>query len=71
MLIADIDGRRHVTVLVPSAPVPFSGALLFVPADRVRPANSGVDKLTAICVSLGTTSPFASAAPIQPPGGRG
>jgi len=39
--------------LVPSAPVPFSGALLFVPVDWLRPANIGVDTLTAIYVSLG------------------
>jgi len=64
----DIDGRRYVAVLVPSAPVPISGALLFVPLDWVRPADIGVDTLTATYVSLGTMSPLSSAAP--PPDAR-
>src|SRR5262245_40488128 len=67
----DIDGRRYVAVLVPSAPVPISGALMFVPVDWVRPADIGVDTLTATYVSLGTMSPLPSAAPISPPGVRG
>jgi uncharacterized membrane protein len=53
----DIDGRRYLAVLVPTAPVPFSGALLYVPIAWVRPANIGIDTLTAIYVSLGITSP--------------
>ncbi|HYB41881.1 MAG TPA: DUF502 domain-containing protein [Candidatus Methylomirabilis sp.] len=56
----EIDGRRHVAVLLPTAPVPFSGALLYVPLEWVRPAHIGVDELTAIYVSLGITSPSAS-----------
>ena len=53
----NIGDRRYLPVLVPSAPVPFSGALLFVPVDWLRPANIGVDTLTAIYVSLGITLP--------------
>jgi len=53
----NIGDRRYLPVLVPSAPVPFSGALLFVPVDWIRPANIGVDTLTAIYVSLGITTP--------------
>ena len=53
----NIGDRPYLPVLVPSAPVPFSGALLFVPVDWLRPANIGVDALTAIYVSLGITAP--------------
>jgi uncharacterized membrane protein len=55
----DIDGRSYLAVLVPTAPVPFGGALLYVPAEWVRPADIGVDKLTAIYVSMGITAPPA------------
>lgn len=55
----DIDGRPYVAVLVPTAPVPFGGALLYVPSDWVRPANIGVDTLTAVYVSMGITPPPA------------
>jgi uncharacterized membrane protein len=53
----DIDGRRYLPVLVPTAPVPFSGALLYVPIDWLQPANIGIDTLTATYVSMGITSP--------------
>ena len=43
----DIAGRRYLAVLVPTAPIPFGGALIYVPVEWVRPANIGVDKLTA------------------------
>jgi uncharacterized membrane protein len=55
----EIDGRSYLAVLVPTAPVPFGGALIYVPAEWVRPAEIGVDKLTAIYVSMGITSPPA------------
>jgi uncharacterized membrane protein len=46
-----------VAVLVPTAPVPFGGALIYVPAEWVRPANIGVERLTAVYVSMGITPP--------------
>lgn len=55
----DIAGRRYVAVLVPTAPVPFGGALIYVPSDWVRPADIGVDRLTATYVSMGITPPQA------------
>jgi uncharacterized membrane protein len=55
----EIGARRYLAVLVPTAPVPFGGALIYVPAEWVRPAEIGVDKLTAIYVSMGITPPPA------------
>jgi len=55
----EIEGRPYFAVLVPTAPVPFGGALLYVPAEWVRPAHIGVDKLTATYVSMGISPPRA------------
>ena len=53
----EIEGRSYLAVLVPTAPVPFGGALIYVPHDWVRPRDIGVDKLTAVYVSMGITPP--------------
>jgi len=53
----EIDGRSYFAVLIRTAPVPFGGALLYVPSEWVRPANIGVDKLTAVYVSMGIQPP--------------
>ena len=52
-----IGGERYHVVLVPSAPVPVGGALIYVPAAWVKPANIGVETLMSIYVSMGVTSP--------------
>lgn len=46
----------YLAVLVPTAPVPVGGGLLYVPKDWVTPADVGVDGLTSIYVSMGITS---------------
>jgi uncharacterized membrane protein len=46
-------------VLIPTAPVPIGGALLYVPADWVRPADISIETLTTIYVSMGITPPPA------------
>lgn len=51
-----IDGREYLAVLVPTAPVPVGGGLLYVPPEWVRAADIGVDGLTSIYVSMGLTS---------------
>jgi uncharacterized membrane protein len=43
-------------VLVPTAPVPIGGGLLYVPVDWVTPADVGAEGLTSIYVSMGITS---------------
>ncbi len=48
------DGPRHL-VLLPTAPVPVGGALVFVAVDRVRRVPGiGVDDLAKFYVSMGT-----------------
>jgi uncharacterized membrane protein len=52
-----IGTHRYVPVLVPSAPVPFGGALIYVPAEWVKPAEGGVERLMNVYVSMGVTPP--------------
>ena len=58
-----IEGRSYFAVLVPTAPIPIGGGLLYVPVDWVKPANIGIDKLTEIYVSMGLTPPPSNAVP--------
>jgi uncharacterized membrane protein len=55
--LIEIDGREYLAVLVPTAPIPVGGGLLYVPKEWVRPANIGVDKLTSIYFSMGIIPP--------------
>ena len=50
------DQQYHV-VLVPSAPVPVGGCLVYVPVEWVKPADFGIEALMSIYVSMGVTSP--------------
>lgn len=66
-----IGGRRYVGVIVPTAPVPVGGGLLYVPEEWITPAQVGVEALTSIYVSMGVTSPqhlpmAPAPAPAQP-----
>jgi len=51
-----IEGKPFHAVLVPTAPVPVGGGLLYVPADWVVPADVGIEGVTSIYVSMGVTS---------------
>lgn len=55
-----LGGEDYVAVLVPSAPVPFGGALIYVPASWIEPAEIGIDELMSVYVSMGITPPTAS-----------
>ena len=44
-------------VIIPSAPVPVGGSLIFVPVDSVKPADLSVDAFMSIYVSMGVTGP--------------
>jgi uncharacterized membrane protein len=57
-----LNGRSHHAILVPTAPVPFGGGLLFVPAEWIEPAPFGFEAFTSIYVSMGVTAPAFAAA---------
>lgn len=51
-----VNGKPYFAVIVPTAPVPVGGGLLYVPQEWVTPADVGIDGLTSIYVSMGVTS---------------
>ena len=60
-----IGEQQYHVVLVPSAPVPVGGCLVYVPVEWVTPADFGVEALMSIYVSMGVTSPqTVASAPI-------
>ncbi len=52
----ELDGQPYLAVVVPTAPVPVGGGLLYVPQSAVTPADVGMDAVTSIYVSMGVTS---------------
>jgi uncharacterized membrane protein len=52
--VGEID---YHAVLIPTAPVPVGGSLIFVPAKSVIPAKLSVDAFMSIYVSMGVTGP--------------
>lgn len=55
-----IEGRAYRAVLVPTAPVPVGGGLLYVPVEWVKPAQVGIDRVISTYVSMGMTPPVAT-----------
>lgn len=62
-----IGGAPHLTVLVPTAPIPVGGGLLYVPVAWVTPADFGIDTVTQIYLSMGLTAPPAPKPRPAPP----
>ena len=52
-----IDGVEYMAVIIPTAPVPVGGGLLYLPRDWIRPADIGMEGLTSLYVSMGVTTP--------------
>ena len=52
-----VNGQRCLAVLIPTAPVPVGGGLLYVPEHWITRADIGVEAVTSIYVSMGLTSP--------------
>jgi len=52
-----LGDEDYLGVLIPSAPVPFGGALIYVPTTWIEPAEGGIDELMSVYVSMGITPP--------------
>jgi uncharacterized membrane protein len=52
-----VGEHKYIAILVPSAPVPFGGALIYVPSKWIRPAEGGVERLMNVYVSMGVMPP--------------
>ncbi|MEQ1906138.1 MAG: hypothetical protein ABL888_18275, partial [Pirellulaceae bacterium] len=51
-----LNDREYQIVMIPTAPVPFGGAMMLIPAHLVVPANLSVDGLMSIYLSMGVTA---------------
>jgi uncharacterized membrane protein len=51
-----INDRDYQIIVVPTAPVPIGGGLLFVPAEVVQPTDLSAEALMSIYVSMGITA---------------
>ncbi len=52
-----LNGVEYHVVMIPTAPVPFGGAIMCVPRDAVSPLDVGIDGLFNIYMSMGTMVP--------------
>lgn len=52
-----IQGVEYLVVMIPTAPIPFGGGLIFFPANLVKPIDMSVDNFISIYVSMGVTTP--------------
>ncbi len=60
-----IDGQDYHVVIVPTAPIPFGGGLIFIPVHLVKPIDMSVDNFIGIYVSMGvTTAEFMPRTPV-------
>jgi uncharacterized membrane protein len=50
------DGGQFYAIMIPTAPVPFGGAILYVPVDWVERVDVNFDALFNIYMSMGVTS---------------
>jgi uncharacterized membrane protein len=64
-----LGNEDYHVVLVPSAPVPVGGALVYVPVKWVKPADIGIDGLMSIYVAMGVApkQPGIPAGALKPP----
>lgn len=52
-----VEGKACYAVIVPTAPVPIGGGLLFMPVEWITPSDAGMEAVTSIYVSMGVTAP--------------
>lgn len=52
-----IGDEEHFVVMIPTAPIPFGGGMVFIPVDQVKPIDMSVDHFISIYVSMGVTVP--------------
>lgn len=54
--VFQLDGREYHVVIIPTAPIPFGGAMLFVPVENVVQAKMSVDGLMSVYLSMGVAA---------------
>jgi len=64
-----IQGIEHHVIMIPTAPVPFGGAIMCVPREWVSPLDCGIDGLFNMYMSMGTSVPdYLNNKPPRKPG---
>lgn len=65
----EFQGKCYYAVIIPTAPVPFGGAILYVPTSWVAETTFGIEGLFNIYMSMGVTSTdyFTSPTPSKAP----
>jgi uncharacterized membrane protein len=53
--VLQIHGVDYRVVMIPSAPIPFGGAIMCVPVEWVTPLDCGIDGLLSIYMSMGVS----------------
>jgi len=51
-----LNGDEYYGILIPTAPVPFGGAILYVPVEWVEPIDMNFDGMLNVYMSMGATS---------------
>ena len=51
-----MNGSEYYSVMIPTAPVPFGGAIIYVPVEWVESADMSFDGLLNVYMSMGVTS---------------
>ncbi|HIF32970.1 MAG: DUF502 domain-containing protein [Pirellulaceae bacterium] len=54
--IFTLEGRKYHVVIIPTAPIPFGGAMMFVPIENVVAANMPVEGLMSVYLSMGVSA---------------
>jgi uncharacterized membrane protein len=62
-----IEGGEYQIVMIPTAPIPFGGAMLLVPSDLVVNAGLSVDAMMSVYLSMGVAAPDYIATTEGPP----
>jgi uncharacterized membrane protein len=62
---AEGQNREFVTVLIPTAPTPFGGFLIFVPKEEVVDLDMSIEEALRFIISAGVITPGVAQAPAK------
>lgn len=62
-----LGGEDYLGIMIPTAPVPIGGALLYVPSSWIEPVDGAVDHFMSVYVSMGVQPPNGIKAPDAAP----
>ncbi len=57
--VYEFRGIKYNLIFMPSAPMPMTGGILFVPVEAVEIVDMAVDDMIRVCISLGMLAPQA------------